>query len=323
MIVDLALYRTGRRQPGALDLADVLEAARGPEAFVWIGLHEPTSEELAAVSAEFELHELAVEDALHAHQRPKVETYGQSLFVVLKTVRYRPGPAPLEFAELQLFIGTDYVVSVRHGEASALAEVRRHLEERPDLLALGPSAVLHAVMDHVIDGYQPVVDALDNDLRDAVAEVFTPERTNPAEQIFALKRDVLDFLRNIEPLTDGFVALATHNGGLISEHMTEYFRDAHDHLLRVVTRLESDSALLSDALDANLANISVRQNQDMRTISAWVAIAAIPTMIGGIYGMNFEHMPELEQPWAYPTVLILIVVLCLFAYRRFKRAGWL
>ncbi|MCX7620657.1 MAG: magnesium and cobalt transport protein CorA [Acidimicrobiales bacterium] len=323
MIVDLALYRHGKREPGLLDLADALEAARGPDAFVWIGLHEPSDEELDSVRQEFELHELAVEDALHAHQRPKVETYGSSLFVVLKTVRYLSGTNRLEFAELQLFVGYDYVVTVRHGQSSALGGVRSRLEQRPDLLAIGPSAVLHAVMDHVIDDYLPVVDALDADLQEAVAEVFTPERTNPAEQIFDLKRNVLDFLRNTEPLSDAFAALSAQVGDLVDDRMTEYFRDAHDHLLRVVARLQSDSTLLSDALAANLANISVRQNEDMRAISAWVAIAAIPTMIGGIYGMNFEYMPELDEPWAYPTVLAVISLLCFFAYRHFRRVGWL
>ena len=323
MIIDLALYRGGQREPGVLELSDALDAARGPDTFVWIGLHEPTSDELDAVRAEFQLHELAVEDALHAHQRPKVETYGPSLFVVLKTALFKRSGVPVEFAELQLFVGTDYVVSVRHGQASGLAEVRRKLEGRPDLLALGPSAVLHAVIDHVIDGYQAVIDHLDSELRDIVADVFTPERTNPAERIFDLKRDVLDFLRNSEPLIDGFAALRSDNTHIVDAAMHDYLRDAQDHLLRVVARLESASTLLSDALSANLANISVHQNDDMRTISAWVAIAAIPTMIGGIYGMNFTHMPELDKPLAYPIVLILMAVLCIAAFRHFKRVGWL
>lgn len=323
MIIDLALYRDGRREAGVLELADALDAARGPDAFVWIGLHDPTAGELEAVRAEFELHELAVEDALNAHQRPKVETYGTSLFVVLKTALFRRSGVPIEFAELHLFVGDDYVVSVRHGQASGLAEVRGKLEQRPDLLALGPSAVLHAVIDHVIDGYQAVIDHLDSDLRDIVADVFTPERTNPAERIFDLKRDVLDFLRNCEPLIDGFAVLHADHTHIVDDAMHNYLRDAQDHLLRVVARLESASTLLSDALSANLANISVNQNDDMRTISAWVAIAAIPTMFGGIYGMNFTHMPELDEPWAYPAVLVVIALLCGAAFRHFKRVGWL
>jgi magnesium transporter len=276
------------------------------------------------VRVDFGLHELAVEDAVHAHQRPKIETYGRSLFVVLKTARYVEANDTVEFAEIQLFLGDDYVVTVRHGEASALAEVRRTLEQRADLLQCGPSSVLHAVIDHVIDGYQPAIDGLDNDLREVTVEVFSNQRRgNPAERIFFLKREVLDFLRTTEPLAEALDVLRNQELALISPHMKDYFRDAEDHLLRVVSRLNSQSALLSDALAANLANITVRQNNDMRTISAWVAIAAIPTMIGGIYGMNFEHMPELDEPWAYPTVLVLIALLCLFAHNRFKKAGWL
>jgi magnesium transporter len=323
MIVDLAVYHDGQRKSGDVELAVALEAGREPDSFVWIGLYEPTMEEFDAVRAEFELHELAVEDAVHAHQRPKIEAYGSSLFVVLKTARYVDADESVEFAEIQLFIGEGYVVTVRHGEASALAEVRRKLEGRPDLLRCGPSAVLHAVIDHVIDGYQPAIDGIDNDLREVAAEVFSSGRHNPAERIFTLKREVLEFQRNAEPLAQALDILRNQELELISVELRNYFRDAEDHLLRVLARLDAHSALLSDALGANLANITVRQNDDMRTISAWVAIAAIPTMIGGIYGMNFEHMPELEQPWAYPVVLVVIAVLCLIVHRRFKDAGWL
>jgi len=323
MIVDLAVYQDGRRRPGTLQFEAAFEAGREPGAFVWLGLYEPTLDEFDAVRAEFELHELAVEDAVNAHQRPKVETYGSSLFVVLKTARYDEPGERVEFAEIQLFIGDGYVVSARHGEASALADVRHRLEARPDLLRHGPSAVLHAVIDHVIDGYQPAIDGIDNDLREVAVEVFSSERHNPAERIFALKREVLEFQRNTEPLAEALNMIRNEEPDLISPELQNYFRDAEDHLLRVLARLDSHSALLSDALGANLANITVRQNDDMRTISAWVAIAAIPTMIGGIYGMNFEHMPELEQPWAYPVVLVIIAVLCAVVHRRFKRAGWL
>lgn len=323
MIVDLAVYRDGLREPGALELAAALEAGRGSGSFVWIGLYEPTLEEFDAVRAEFELHELAVEDAVHAHQRPKIETYGQSLFVVLKTARYLDPSECFEFAEIQLFIGDGYVVTVRHGEASALAEVRRKLERRPDLLRQGPSAVLHAVIDHVIDGYQPAIDGIDNDLREVAADVFSDSRHNAAQRIFTLKREVLEFQRNTEPLAQALDVLRNEDLEFVSAEMQNYFRDAEDHLLRVLARLTAHSALLSDALGANLANITVRQNDDMRTISAWVAIAAIPTMIGGIYGMNFDHMPELDEPWAYPAVLVTMICLCLLAYRRFRKAGWL
>lgn len=323
MIVDLAVYTNGVRRPGDLDLDVALEAGREPDSFVWLGLYEPTVEEFDAARVEFDLDELAIEDAVHAHQRPKLEVYDDSLFVVLKTARYVDSSEVVEFAELQLFIGDGFVITVRHGQASALAEVRRALECRPELLACGPSAVLHAVIDRVVDDYGPVIVGIDNDLREVEAEVFTDERTNPAERIFKLKREVLDFHRNTEPLLEALAALRSGQVPFISDELANHFRDAEDHLLRVVTRIDAAGALLSDALSANLAHISVRQNDDMRKISAWVAIAAIPTMVGGVYGMNFESMPELKSPIGYPMALSIMVIGCLVAYRWFRRSGWL
>lgn len=323
MIVDLAVYTDGKRRPGAIALEDAFEASREPDSFVWLGLFEPTFEEFDAVRDEFGLHELAVEDAVRAHQRPKVEVYGESLFVVLRTARYIDEIETVEFGEIQVFIGDGFIISVRHSEASKLKEVRNAIENDPELLAKGPSAVLYAIVDRVVDDYLPVIAGIDNDLVEVEAEVFTHERTNPAERIFKLKREVLDFSRNAEPLVEALQGLCGGSIGLIEPDLFEYFRDVEDHVLRTVARIDTLGALLSDALAANLAHVSVRQNDDMRTISAWVAIAAIPTMIGGIYGMNFSHMPELDEVWAYPVVLSVMVVLCLLAYWRFKRAGWL
>jgi magnesium transporter len=323
VLADLAVYTDGHRCPGELALHDAFAAGRGPESFVWLGLVEPRPHELEAVTAEFGLHELAVQDAVHAHQRPKLEVYGDSLFVVLKTARYDDAAERVEFAEIQLFIGDGFVVTVRHGPASALADVRRHLEADPEMMACGPAAVLHAVMDRVVDDYLPVVNGIDNDLHEVEIDVFTPERTNPAERIFALKRQVLDFHRNTQPLLDALHLLETAKLPHVPSDLAPYYRDVRDHLLRVVTRIESIRDLLTDALSANLANVTVRQNEDMRAISAWVAIAAIPTMIAGIYGMNFEHMPELDQPWSYPAVLTTMALLCGLAYRWFRRADWI
>jgi magnesium transporter len=290
---------------------------------VWLGLHEPTRVEFEAAIKEFDLHELAVDDAIAAHQRPKVEVYDDSLFVVLKTARYDDASETVEFAELQLFVGDGFVVTVRHGQASALREVRTALECDTEVLTLGPSAVLHAVVDHVVDGYQPVIDGIDNDLFEVEREVFSDLRRNSAERIFKLKREVLEFHRNTQPLVEGLEQLRSGHLPQIADGLSDYFRDVEDHLLRVVSRIEGLGALLSDALDANTAAISVRQNEDMRTISAWVAIAAIPTMIGGVYGMNFENMPELRTEYAYFIVLGAMVILCSLAYWRFRRSGWL
>lgn len=324
MIIDCAVYTDGARRSGELALSDALEASREPGSFVWIGLYEPTLEEFEAARCEFELHTLAVEDAVNAHQRPKIELYDDTLFVVLKTARYDDVTETVEFAELQVFMGPSFVVSVRHGVASALAEVRRAIECRPELLRCGPPAVLHAIIDRVVDDYEPVLIGLDKDVREIEAEVFTHEQrlTNPAERIYKLKREVLDFLRNAKPLVESLQQLSRQSTQIPAD-LTEYFRDVQDHLLRVLARVEDLNVLLSDVLNANLAQVSVRQNDDMRKMSAWLAIGAFPTVVGAIYGMNFENMPELEHTLGYPIVLTLTALVCFGLYRRFKRAHWL
>jgi magnesium transporter len=326
VIVDCAVYDHGKRRPGTLALDDALDAAGEPGSFTWIGLHQPSHEEFVAVRNEFGLHDLAVEDAVKAHQRPKLEVYDEDLFVVLKTARYIDSSETVEFAEIQIFVGTNYVVSVRHGEASALADVRRCLEEDPSKLAHGPMSVLHAVMDHVVDDYLPVIAGLDNDIQEIEGEVFadpSAPRTDPTQRIFKLKREVLDFHRHTKPLLE---ALERLHGGRVpgtGEQLEPYFRDVHDHLLRVVADVENFRDLLTDALGANLAQVSVRQNDDMRKISALVAVGAVPTVIGAIYGMNFEHMPELGWRYGYPLAMAVMALVCAFMYRRFKRSGWL
>ena len=248
---------------------------------MWIGLHEPTPDEFEAVRLEFALHELAVEDAIAAHQRPKLEVYDDDLFVVLKTARYDDRSETVEFAELQLFVGASYVVSVRHGEASALADVRRNIEADLERIRCGPMAVLHAVIDHVVDDYAPVISGLDNDMAEIEDAVFATDRArgfDPSQRIFKLKREVLDFHRNIEPLLEPLCRLAA--GQLPGAHpeLASYFRDVEDHLHRVVSAISHYRDLLSDVLDANLAQVTVRQNDDMRTISAWLAIGGFPTV---------------------------------------------
>lgn len=323
MIVDCALYEDGKRRPGHLELSDACEAGREPGCFVWIGLHHPTPQEFDAVREEFGVHELVVEDAIKAHQRPKLEVYDDMVFMVLKTAEYDDEEERIRFAELQVFVGEGFVVTVRHGEASALAEVRRELESSPDLLRCGPIAVLHAVADRVVDDYMPVVDGIEVDIDQVELEVFGSEHRNSAQRIYELKRSVLDFHRNTVPLGAALTPLA--RGSVPHSHMemTDYFRDVVDHLSRVVTRIESASDVLSDALSANQASIGVRQNEDMRTISAWAAVIAVPTMLAGIWGMNFRYMPELEWRIGYPLALLTIFVSAGSVYRRLKQAGWL
>jgi magnesium transporter len=326
VIVDCAVYDKGIRRGGDLPLEEALEASREPDAFVWIGLFEPTPSEFYAVRREFNLHELAVEDAVKAHQRPKLEVYGDDLFVVLKTARYVEVHETVEFSEIQLFVGASYIITVRHGEGSALAEVRKHLESQPELMANGPIAVLHAVADRVVDAYEPVIAGLDNDVHEIEVDVFDadrPGRVDPSRRIFKLKREVLDFHRHTKPLLEALLRLQSGVVPHCGDGMREYFRDVQDHVLRVVAEIENFRDLLTDALNANLAQVSVRQNDDMRKISAFVAVGAVPTVVGAIYGMNFEHMPELDWQFGYPLALLITGLACLVLYRRFKRAGWI
>ena len=321
MIIDSAVYEQGRRRPGELAIDETYELCRREGSFAWIGLHEPTEAEFDSVRREFDLHELAVEDAIKAHQRPKLEVYGNSLFLVLKTAQFTSG-ADLQFGEILVFVGDGFIISVRHG-ATELHDVRMALEERPDLLRHGPGAALHAIIDRIVDDYEPVIAALDVEIRDIEAVVFSPSRESPAERIYQLKRDVLELHAAIVPLVEPLSVLA--RGGLLHVHaeLPPYFRDVHDHLVRVAGRVQEYRDLLTSVLTANLTQVSVRQNEDVRKISAWAAIIAVPTMIAGIYGMNFEHMPELDWRFGYPLVLVVIVVACLVLYRRFRRVGWL
>ena len=324
MIVDCAVYEKGHRRPGHLVLEDALEAGRcSDDAFVWIGLHEPTPGEFDAVVAEFQLHPLAVEDAIKAHQRAKLERYGDCLFLVLKTARYDDDLEIIEFSEIQLFAGRGYVITVRHGKASALKPVRHELEDDPERLALGPAAVVHAILDRVVDDYLPVLDGLDHDIVEIEAEVFSPERSNPAERIYKLKRQVLDLYRNVEPLLDALTELRRGNHPFDGAQLEHYFRDVEDHVHKAVSRSQGQSEVLSDALNVNLAQISLRQNDDMRTISGWVAIAAVPTLLAGLWGMNFTHMPELDEWWGYPTALAMMAGLALGIWTVLRRRGWL
>ncbi|MFI9204531.1 magnesium/cobalt transporter CorA [Streptomyces sp. NPDC053048] len=327
VIVDCAIYRDGRRTDGPVDFSDALDAARAAgNAFVWIGLHEPTEKEFELVTSEFALHPLAVEDALNAHQRPKLEVYDDSLFVVLKTVVYDDEADTVTTDELMLFLGDSFVVTVRHGEGSPLARVRRRLEEDPELLAHGPTAVLYAVSDDVVDQYTEVAALLQADLDDLEAEVFAPlggDTKHTASRIYSFKRQVVEFRRATVPLTDPLARLTGAGLPFVDDRARPFFRDVGDHLTRANESVDGLDRLLSDILSAHLAQMGVQQNDDMRKISAWAAMAAVPTMIAGIYGMNFDHMPELRRPWGYPAAVLLMAGLVFWLHRTFKRRGWL
>ncbi|MGY3200698.1 magnesium/cobalt transporter CorA [Streptomyces sp. TE5632] len=331
MIVDCAIYRGGHRTEGPEDFSDALEDARAAGGFVWIGLHEPTADEFALVSQEFGLHPLAVEDALKAHQRPKLEVYDDSLFMVLKPVEYEPDNDTVSTGEIMIFLGDSFVVTVRHGEGSPLNTVRSRLEHEPELLGKGPTSVVYAIADATVDHYLVVATELQTDLEELEAEVFSPEGAGTrltASRIYIFKRQILEFRRATGPLTPPMARLAEVGAfgaavPFVSEKARPFFRDVHDHLTRVNDSVEGLDRLVSDILSAHLAQVSVRQNDDMRKISAWAAMAAIPTMLAGIYGMNFEHMPELRWEWSYPVVILVMAALEVLLYRLFKRRGWM
>ncbi len=331
--MDKAIYKDGRRH-GCGDLSDELDALRlGVEGFLWIGLKDPTDEEFALVNQELNLHPLAVEDAVHGHQRAKIEQYEGSTFVVLKTLRYIAATSDVVTGEVMLFIGDKFVVTVRHGEGNPLAGVRQRLEIEPERLGHGSMTVLHAVMDSVVDNYLLVDREIKKDLDEIEEQVFGSAHSGDANTIYRLKREVLEFRRASQPLAETLVNFMERGRGRsFNTELVVSFRDVADHLRLVNDHVESYDRLLTDILSAHLASVSVKQNEDMRRISAWVAIAAVPTMIAGIYGMNFENMPELsasihlgssEFHYGYYLVLAVMAGACTLLYRAFKRSGWL
>jgi magnesium transporter len=264
-----------------------------------------------------------VDDAIRAHQRPKVDVYGDSLFVVLRTLTYVEETSDVETGEIAVFLGKGFVVTVRHGEGNDLTAVRTRLEAEPETLAHGPAAVLYGVADAVVDTYLSVAADLQTDVDEVEASVFSPERTDDFERIYKLKRELQEFRRAVSPLVVAVQQVLANGSPLVSEGSRPFFRDVFDHLLRVNEQIESMDALLAGILQAHLAQVGLRQNEDMRRISAWVAIAAVPTMIAGVYGMNFDHMPELGWSFGYPLIVGIMLGACTALYRYFRHSGWL
>ena len=323
-IVDCAVYEDGLRREGEVPLDKAYDACRADHsAWVWIGLYEPSMEEFDSVRREFELHPLAVEDAVKAHQRPKLEEYDDTLFLVLKTAHYHDEEEVVEFGELLLFVGPSFLLSVRHGRAAELGGARKELEGQPDMVRCGPSAALHKIVDRVVDEYEPVLAGIEDDIEEVEEEVFSPARTNAAQRIYRLKREVIEMHRATAPLIEPLEKLANGQYPMVEEGMHDYFRDVYDHVLRADETVNGFRESLTSALNANLTQVSVRQNDDMRKISAWAAILAVPTVVTGVYGMNFRHMPELGWPVGYPMALAIIALICVSLYTYFRRAGWL
>jgi magnesium transporter len=337
-LIDSGVYCGGHRVASPTDLTGTYTALRdNADAMAWIGLYRPRPGELLSLAEEFDLHELAVEDAIQAHQRPKIERYGKTLFVVLHAARYVDSAEEVEFGELHVFVGPDFVVTVRHAESPDLADVRRRLEDDVELLARGPEAVLYAILDAVVDGYGPVVAGLENDIDEIESEVF---RGDPAvsRRIYELSREVVDFQRAVRPLGAILAALGagfTKYG--VDEEQQKYLRDVADHVTEVDERVESFRTALRDILTVNATLVAQRQNEEMKAlseasnaqneevkkISAWAAILFAPTLIGTVYGMNFDHMPELHWALGYPFAVVLMGAVSVTLYLVFRRRHWI
>ncbi|MGW1544390.1 magnesium and cobalt transport protein CorA [Streptomyces sp. NPDC002309] len=330
-VVNCVAYEEGSRLTHGSDLVETVRRVRkSGTGFVWLGLHEPTDQEFAGLAELFDLHPLAVEDAIEAHQRPKVERYGETLFAVFKSVCYveheelTATSEVVNTGEIMVFVGQDFVITVRHGRHGSLGPLREELEADPHQLTKGPSSVLHAVADHVVDEYLNVIDAVQADIEHVETDVFAENgaRADPG-RIYQLKRELLELKRAVVPLGRPLLELADRPMRVVDPEIQAYFRDVSDHLMRATEQIAAFDELLNSILQAHLAQVTVAQNADMRKITAWAAIVAVPTMVCGAYGMNFDHMPELHWKYGYGMVIGVISVACLVLHRGFRRSGWL
>jgi magnesium transporter len=322
-VVNCAAYAGGRRVAD-VPIEDISEVLAHTDRFIWIGLHEPDEDLLRKVQQEFGLHDLAVEDALRAHQRPKLEVYDDAVFIVLRTAHVNGESRKIEFGETHFFVGPRYIVTVRHGPSVSHVDVRAHCEATPHLLEKGPSFVLYALMDFIVDQYFPIVDALEDELQALEEEIFGESFSRATTmRIYRLQRDLVEVKRAISPLVDVSNRLMRFDLALLAEDTRPYFRDVYDHVIRINEMIDTLRELLTTALEVNLALIAVSQNEDMKKLAAWAAMIAVPTMIAGVYGMNFEFMPELKWTFGYPLAMTVILGLCGGLYVGFKRTGWL
>ena len=322
-IINSAVYLDGRRVAN-VEINQISEALKNPDQFIWVGLHEPGEEMLEQVQRELSLHDLAVEDAHAPHQRPKIESYGDTLFIVLRTAQINTGLHQIDFGETHFFVGSNFLVNVRHGSSISYADVRSRCESTPHLLRKGQGFALYAVMDSIVDQYFPVVEALEEELGGIEEKVFKerPSRET-TESIYNLKRQLLDVKHAVSPLIDICNRLMRFDIKLISEETQPYFRDIYDHAVRINEMVDSARELLNTALEANFSLISISQSEVAKKFAGWAAIIAVPTMVAGFYGMNFKSMPELSWRYGYPVVVTVTILLCIFIYSRFHKAGWL
>ena len=323
MIVDYALYRDGIRYTEPSNLPELIATAKTEGGFVWVGLAEPTQEEFDMIVGDFRFHPLAIEDAISAKQRPKFEEYPGLQFCVFKTVFYNEAESEVSTGEIFCFIGEHFIVVVRHGDGAPLANTRHQLESNPEQLSKGPYAVLHAIIDHAIDCYIDIAAELETDVMQVENKVFSGKRQTQSQDIYFLKREIIEFRHAIDPLLSPLQKLASEGSMHVSPTLLPFFRDTLDHLSRASDAAAGLDFLLTSALQADLAHVQVQQNADMRKITSYVALASVPTMVAGIYGMNFDFMPELRWKFGYPLVLGSLAILTIILYRKFKKSEWL
>ncbi len=321
-IINCAAYASGRRIAD-VELNEVHEVLKDVNQFVWIGLHEPSEKVLQRVQEEFNLHDLAIEDAHMAHQRPKIELYGDSVFIVLRT-SHVSNEHHIEFGETHFFVGKNFIVSVRHGSSVPYTEVRARCEGMPDLLSKGQGFVLYAIMDFIVDRYFPVVQDLEQELVGLEEKIFKAKPSRQTtEQIYQLKRELLEVKRAVSPLVDVCNRLMRFDIKCISTETQPYFRDIYDHVVRINEMVDNTRELLNTALEANFSLISISQNDTSKKFAGWAAIIAVPTMVAGFWGMNFKFMPETEWKYGFHAVIVLTIASCVLLYYLFRRSGWL
>jgi magnesium transporter len=324
VIVDCAYYKDGSRQhEGQLPIDEAVRYREERDGFVWLGMRDPEPDELRKVAKQFDLPELAVEDAMQAHQRPKLEDYENGYFLVLHTARYLDDREEVEFGEVHVFSGRNFVITIRHGAASDLKEARRRLEEdHTDMLEEGPAAAVWAILDKVVDDYEPVMAGLENDVEEVEVAVFR-DSSDETRRVYFLRRELAEFYRAVHPLLQPLEDLVSNEHPEISSRLREHIRDVADHVKRVEDSVATQRELLTSILQANLAVISVQQNDVVKRISGWAAIITVPTLIASIYGMNFQYMPELKWHYGYPAALTVMVLVGVVLHRVLRRAGWL
>ncbi|TAM26142.1 MAG: magnesium and cobalt transport protein CorA [Rhodanobacter sp.] len=322
MVVNCVAYRTDGTRSGDISIDAISDVLKEPDTFVWVGLHEPDESLLLKLQDEFDLHDLAIEDAQSAHQRTKIEAYGDSLFIVVQTAQLVNGN--LAFGETHIFLGPRYLVTVRHGASLSYSPARRTCEHAPELLALGPSYGLYGVLDFVVDNLLPIVRDFREELQELEQDIFAATfNRSTVRRLYDMQRDLMTLRLAVAPMQDVISQLVRLHPQLIPEDLRVYFRDIYDHVFRVNESISAMREMLTAAINVNLSLVTFGQNEVMKKLAGWAAMLAAPTLITSWYGMNFTHMPELSRPWAYPLIIVIVIGVVGGIYTGLRRAKWL